>query len=98
MQARDIQEKVKRKSQEIARLERKLSLEKIKRRKAETRKKIEFGGLVIKAKLCGLSKAVILGALISAEEELSRDPSTKTLFQLKGEAAFLGFEEDEYNK
>ncbi len=98
MQARDTHEKVKRKSQEIARLERKLSLEKIKRRKAETRKKIELGGLVIKAKMGKLSKAVILGALISAEEEISRDPSTKTLYQLKGKAAFLGFEDDEQNK
>jgi hypothetical protein len=35
--------------QKVARLERNLALEKIKTRKAETRQKIELGGLVVKA-------------------------------------------------
>ena len=34
-------------------------------------------------------KDVILGALISAAEELARDVSAKRVFQVKGEKAFL---------
>jgi Conjugal transfer protein TraD len=37
------------------------------------------------------SKAIILGALIDAFENLEQDKTVKTLFQSKGEAAFMGF-------
>lgn len=37
------------------------------------------------------SKAVILGALMDALENLKRDASYKTLFHLKGGAGFMGF-------
>lgn len=78
-------------TQTLARLERNLTLEKIKQRKQDTRRKIELGGLVIKAKMNRYSKAIILGALIDALENLERDDAYQTLFKAKGEAAFMGF-------
>ena len=85
--------KLKQKSQQLARLERNLAREKLKQRKSETRRKIEFGGLVVKAQMDGYSKDVILGALIDAVEQLDRDEGAKALFQSKGEAAFMGYGE-----
>lgn len=81
---------LKKQEQKLARLERDLARAKLKERKADTRRKIELGGLVIKAKMAGYSKAVVLGALIDAVETLEREPGAKALYQSKGEAAFLG--------
>lgn len=89
----DIASAIKKQEQKVARLERNLALQKIKQRKADTRRKIEFGGLVIKSGLDEYPKAVILGALIDAFEHLERDASYKTLYQAKGEVAFMGFDE-----
>lgn len=77
----------------IARLERSLSLEKVKQRKAETRRKIELGGLVVKADMDAVSKDVLLGALIQLKKELDNDPSAIRLYQAIGEAAFMGYGE-----
>jgi len=85
-------EAIKKTKQSIARLERNLALDTIKARKAETRRKIEFGGLVVKAKLDGFSKDVILGALMSAKEAIEGEAGAKALYQSKGQAAFMGFE------
>ena len=74
-------ELIERQEQVIARLERNLALQKIKQRKADTRRKIEFGGLVIKAKMDKYPKSVIFGALIDAFENLERDSAVKNLFQ-----------------
>ena len=63
----------------------------MKERKLATRKKIELGGLVVKAKMDGYPKAVILGALIDALEQLENNPGSESLFQSKGEAAFMGY-------
>ena len=82
------------KSQSIARLEKNLSLQKLKARKADTRRKIEFGGLVIKAGMDKHSKAVILGALIDALDNLENDKHYKKLCKMKGERAFMGFDGD----
>lgn len=84
-------ETIKKQRQKIARLERNLSLDKLKQRKADTRHKIEMGGLVVKANMDAYSKAVVLGALIDAFEALENDSATKQLFQSKGEAAFMGY-------
>lgn len=77
--------------QTLAKLERTLARQKIKERKADTRRKIEFGGLVIKAKMDEYPKAVILGALLDAMENLNRDDNCYQLFKTKGEVAFMGF-------
>ena len=83
-------DKIKKKSQEVAKLERKLALEKIKKRKAETRRKIELGGLVVKANMDTYSKDIVLGALVHAEKELKKEGGTKLLYQSIGQAAFMG--------
>ncbi len=75
----------------IARLQSKLALQSKHERKADTRHKIELGGLVIKAGLGDTSKAIVLGALLAAMEQMQREPETKKLFQLKGEAEFMGW-------
>jgi hypothetical protein len=85
------QEEVDIKSRELARLERSLALTKIKQRKADTRRKIELGGLVIKAKMDEYSKALILGVLLDAAQQLKDDPASGELFQQKGEGAFMGY-------
>ncbi len=86
-----INEAIDKQSQQLNRLERNLALLKLKERKAETRRKIEFGGLVVKAKMDGYSKAVILGALIDAAQQLEREAGSKLLFHSTGEAAFMGY-------
>lgn len=85
--------KLQRTEQKIARAERELARTKLKERKAETRRKIEWGGLVVKAKMSAYPKAIILGALLDALENLQNDPAAKNLYQAKGEAAFLDHKE-----
>ncbi len=46
---------IEKEKQLIARTEKSLAFEKLKQRRADTRRKIEFGGLVIKAKMDGYS-------------------------------------------
>ncbi|MBB71509.1 MAG: conjugal transfer protein TraD [Legionellales bacterium] len=83
------QNKIAKIQQQIAKDERNLALEKIKQRKADTRKKIELGGLVIKAKMHEYSKAVILGALIEVEFHLRCDEDLKRLYQMTGTNRFF---------
>lgn len=82
-------EQIDRKKQEVARLERHLTLEKIKRRKADTRRKIELGGLVIKAGMHDFPKDVILGALIGLREEIESNDTSRDLYGYKGKVEFL---------
>ena len=84
-------EEILKQEQKIARLNQNLALQRLKKRKKDTRQKIEFGGLVIKAKMDQYSKVIILGALIDAFEQLKRDTSAQKLFEAKGESAFMGF-------
>lgn len=63
-----------------------------KERKAETRRKIEFGGLVIKGGLSEYSKDIILGVILDGVAQIQRDPKQAHLYQLKGEAGFMGFD------
>ncbi len=57
-------------------------------RRADTRRKIEWGGLIVKADLEAEPKDIILGGLLSLKESLN-DPGMRTLFQSKGMQAFL---------
>lgn len=82
---------IKVKQQTLARLERKYALERVKARKKDTRRKIELGGLVIKAKIHHYPKDIILGALIDALFQIETDEATYKLFKLKGQAAFMNF-------
>lgn len=83
--------KIKKQTQLVAKLERQLALLKLKERKQDTRRKIKLGGLVVKAKMDRLPKAMILGALIDALEQIETNDGAAALFQSKGEAAFMGY-------
>lgn len=87
----ETQNKINKKTQVIARLERNLVIEKIKERKKKTRRKIELGGLVIKAEMDKFSKDIILGALINARKEIQNDADIKSLFKSIGNAAFMEY-------
>lgn len=91
----DSTHKLKKKAQQLAALERNLALEKVKKRKAETRRKIELGGLVIKARMDLYSKDVILGALVHSSQELKREVGTKLLYQSLGQSVFMENKVDE---
>lgn len=85
----ETQKKINKKTQAISRLERQLILEKIKERKKQTRRKIELGGLVIKAEMDVFPKDIILGALISIKKEIKNNTDLKSLFKSIGNAAFM---------
>jgi Conjugal transfer protein TraD len=87
----ETQNKINKKTQTIARLERKLIIEKIKERKKQTRRKIELGGLVIKAKMDEFPKDIILGALIGVRKEIEKDSKVKSLFQSIGNSSFMEY-------
>ena len=57
-------------------------------RKADTFRKIQLGGLVIKAGISDEEPAVILGALIDALEDLACDPNGRARYKALGDACF----------
>lgn len=83
--------KIEKQQQTVARLERCLAREKLKNRKADTRRKIQFGGLVIKAGMDEYPKDIILGALIKARQEIERDGSARALLKSIGQAEFMEY-------
>ena len=74
-------EQIGKKKQLIARCEKSLSLEKLKKRKADTRRKIEVGGLVIKSSMDVYNKAVILGGLVRLVQLIAQDENHQKLFE-----------------
>lgn len=84
-----LNDKIKKLEQKIARMERSSTLQKMKERKLDTRKKIQFGGLVIKAKMNDYSKDIILGALLDAKDKIESNVELKQQFQKRGQDAFL---------
>jgi hypothetical protein len=81
---------IEKEKQLIARCEKTLALEKLKKRRADTRRKIQLGGLVIKSGMDGFNKSVILGALDYALKLIIKDEMHKSLFESKGDNLFLG--------
>ena len=77
------------KKQYMARCEKSLAVEKLKKRRADTRRKIEFGGLVIKSGMDGFNKSVILGALSHAMQLIENDENYLPLFESVGDTLFL---------
>ena len=57
-------------------------------RKADTYRKIQFGGLVIKSGLVAHEPAVILGALIEALQQIQADPNRAARYKALGDACF----------
>jgi hypothetical protein len=80
---------IKSEQQKIARLERSLAFEQDKKRRADTRRKIEFGGLVIKSAMDSWNKSIILGALTHAMQLIEQDNNYLTLFESIGDNLFL---------
>ncbi len=83
------QAEIKKKKQAIARAEQQLSIEKLKKRRADTRNKIQLGGLVIKSEMCIFSKEIVLGALLHAFNMIKEDENYKTVFSSIGDNAFM---------
>ncbi|CZP32941.1 TPA: conjugal transfer protein TraD [Legionella pneumophila] len=82
-------EEIEREKQLIARCEKSLALEKLRKRKADTRNKIELGGLVIKSGMNKFNKATILGALDHAFKLIEENIAYKCLFEATGKNLFL---------
>ncbi len=82
-------EQIIKQTQQIARAEKSLVLEKIKKRRAETRRKIELGGLVVKAGMDGFNKSVVVGALAHAAQLMIHDDNYLKLFEDIGNGLFL---------
>ena len=80
---------IQKEKQKLARCENSLALEKLKKRKAHTRRKIELGGLVIKSGMSIYNKSVILGALIQGLQLIERDFSYQDFFESVGKKSFL---------
>ena len=80
---------IEKEKQIIIRCERSLALEKLKKRRADTRLKIEFGGLVIKSGFDLFDKQIILGALSYARELIEQDSSYIELYKSIGVSRFL---------
>ncbi|MFO2495094.1 conjugal transfer protein TraD [Legionella pneumophila serogroup 1] len=80
---------IQKQKQNIARNEKELAENKLKKRRGDTRRKIELGGLVIKSGMDSYNKSVILGALDYAISLMQGDTSYMDLFESKGNMLFL---------
>ncbi|CAM2746680.1 TPA: conjugal transfer protein TraD [Legionella pneumophila] len=79
---------IEKEKQLIARSEKSLALEKLKNRRADTRLKIEFGGLVIKSRMNQFNKSTILGALVYIFDLMKQDASLEKRLEVKGQHLF----------
>ncbi len=75
---------IQKQKQTIARNEKELAETKLKKRRADTKHKIELGGLVIKSGLDGLKKVAILGALTYSSRLIEKDNYYQELFESIG--------------
>ena len=80
---------IEREKQVIARAEQSLALERLKKRKADTRRKIELGGLVVKSGMEAYDKAVVLGALAYSIHLIKQNLHYENVFKAMGEKMFL---------
>lgn len=85
----NLNEEIDKQKQAISKLEKNLALTNLKTRKAQTRRKIEFGGLVVKSGMDAYSKDVILGVLAHAANLIEQDIQNLKLFESIGETSFL---------
>lgn len=82
-------EEIEKEKQLLARYAKSLELEKVQKRKADTRHKIELGGLVKKSGLDAYNKSIILGALFYIIKLIETDNSYLMLFDSHGKASFF---------
>ena len=85
----DMREQILKQKQSLARSENTLAIEKLKQRRADTRRKIELGGLVVKAGMDGYNKSVILGAGTHVMELIKNDETYVMVFESVGDHLFL---------
>lgn len=88
---------IKKKQQRIARLEKSKAMDQVRERRAATRRKIEFGGLVVKSGMDAFSKSEILGALTYTNNLINGDANYLDHFRAIGDNLFLGIEDNERN-
>lgn len=88
------QSKIKFEEAKLNRLKLLQSKQQFQERRQDTRKKIELGGLVIKAKIDHLPKDILLGAFVYISEQLELDSKLEILFEQKGSLAFLETKEN----
>jgi hypothetical protein len=76
----------------MVKLERSLRQVAIHERKQDTRRKIQLGGLIVKAGLADEPPAVILGALLDLAKALAAPDgdATRERLKLEGDKAFAG--------
>lgn len=84
----DTLEQIKEQQRVVCRNEQSLALVKLKKRRADTRRKIELGGLIIKSKFDKFNKLVVLGALDYAVELIEMDERYNKLFAERGQKLF----------
>ncbi|MCD8525591.1 MAG: conjugal transfer protein TraD [Gammaproteobacteria bacterium] len=85
----ETQRKIKFEEAKLNRLKLLQSKKHFQERRQATRKKIELGGLVIKAKIDHLPKDILLGAFVHIAEQLELDQNCEIFFKQKGSLAFL---------
>lgn len=90
----ETQRRIKFEEEKLNRLKLLQSKQQFQERRQDTRKKIELGGLVIKAKIDHLPKDVLLGAFVHISEQIELDPKLELLFEKKGSLAFLETKEN----
>lgn len=83
-----INNQITREKQFIVRCENSLALEKLKKRKADTRRKIELGGLIIKVGLNAFDKSTLLGGLDYIIQLIQLHPHYLAEFKLRGDILF----------
>ncbi|HAU1203949.1 conjugal transfer protein TraD [Legionella pneumophila serogroup 1] len=79
---------IQKQKQTIARNEKELAEAKLKKRRADTRRKIELGGLIIKSGLGSHNKSIILGLLSYGLQLIEKDNRFQVFFENKGNKIF----------
>ncbi len=79
---------IEKEKQLITRCEKSLALEKLKKRRADTRQKIELGGLVIKSGINIYEKSIILGGLVYLLSLIKTDKDFIFSFKILGDNGF----------
>ncbi|HGF0845851.1 conjugal transfer protein TraD [Legionella pneumophila] len=82
-------EQIKKEKQAISKSKQSLALAKLKKRREDTRCKIELGGLVIKAGMVHFNKSIILGCLGFTTKLIEKQPEYKKFFEEIGNELFL---------
>ncbi|WP_133139671.1 conjugal transfer protein TraD [Legionella genomosp. 1] len=85
----DITKQIIRQKQVICRDQKLLTVEKLRKRRADTKRKIELGGLIIKSGLDSFNKAILLGAFDYLHQAITDSPEQRELFQQQGELIFM---------